>query len=546
MQQKDKEARDEKKRIREDFAALKNPRGHQYSQDQNRLLLCILHGLMQEEGMSEAKAGKYLQSISGAGVNTLLSLLSQWKSTQSVPSPNTSQTGRGSPSHPLFLQPWSIEIEQQLHHKIAEFNQLKGFCNTADIQSFLDQELHIQISRNGLRRRLHALGYQWGKSRTMGGMTVGARIARGVTYMKELSLAIEEENSGNAVICYTDESYVNVRQKIQYTWLSVYSPTKNEVGGPTGKGEREIIIHAITKFGLVGGDCSNNIDLSKALPAGQESAQHFFVGGYVGEDYHKNMDDEMYVNWMQHRFISAFRAKFPQKKCILVLDNAGYHHAIGENYMKLGGTKRELIEKLKKLGVRSISVEREGKQQQFRQSTWGGRGGASSPSVKELNDALRVELPKHQEFQTTEVQRIFDQLGWQLIYTPPYTPEVQPIEKVWAYVKHIVASSFTSTRTAATLHVDLVMAFYGGNPLSPPGVTAEFCQSVIQHSFKWCDQFISTHVYPGGNLASLAQWIHEHPEQEAVADENQDVIDGLVQEEENYQYDVFEFREEDE
>jgi hypothetical protein len=365
-------------------------------------------------------------------------------------------------------------------------------------------------------------------------------------YMKELSLAIEEENSGAAVLCFSDESFIHVRHKIRYTWFSIYSTQKNEVGGPSGKGDREIIIHAMTKFGLLGGDSSNNVDLSKSLPAGRESAQHFFVGGYIGEDYHKNMDDEMYINWMRNRFIPAFRAKFPQKKCILVLDNAGYHHAIGEHYMKLGGSKAELVDKLKKLGLRSISVEREGKQREFRQSTWGGRGGASSPTAKELNDALRVELPKHPEFQTTEIQRMFNELGWQLLYTPPYTPEVQPIEKVWAYVKHIVASVFVPNRTEATLHVDLIMAFYGGDPLSPPGVTAEFCQSVIDHSFKWCDQFISEHVYPGGNLSSLAQWIHEHPEQEAVADENQDVIDGLVQEEEERQYDIFEFREEDE
>ena len=282
LKQMQNKARAEKKRVREDFVELKNPRGHQYSQSENRLLLCILHGLMQEEGMSEDKACKFLQSISGASANTLLSLLSQWKSTQSVPSPDTSQTGRGSPSHPLFLQPCGIEIEQQIHHTIAEFNQSKGFCNTADLQSFLAQEFHIQISRDGLRRRLHSLGYRWGESRTVGGMTASARIARGVTYMKELSLAIEEENSGSAVICYSDESYVNVRHKIQYTWYSIYSPQTNEVGGPSSKGEREIIIHAITKFGLVGGDCSNNIDLSKALPAGQESAQHFFVGGYIG------------------------------------------------------------------------------------------------------------------------------------------------------------------------------------------------------------------------------------------------------------------------
>jgi transposase len=527
--------------MEEDIVNLSNPQGHQYSRDQNQLLLRILHGLMVEEDMSEDKACKYLERISGANHMTLLSLLSEWKSTRSVPSSDTSKMGSGNPSHPRYLQEWNIEIEQQIHHKIEQYNQSKGFCNTADIQSFLDTELHIQITRNGLCRRLHALGYRWGKSRTMGGMSVGARIARGVTYMKELALALGEEKTGDAVICYTDESYVNVRHKIQYTWYSPYSPITNEVGGPTGKGEREIIIHAITKHGVLGGDCSNHVDLSKSLPAGQESSQHFFVGGYIGEDYHKNMDDQMYINWMRNRFIPAFSAKFPGKKCILVLDNAGYHHAAGKKFMKLGGTKQQLIVKLETLGVESIMVERKGMKVEFRQSTWEGLGGSSSPTVKELNDALKVELPKHKEFQTTEVQRMFDELGWQLIYTPPYTPETQPIEKVWAYVKHIVASHFTPLRTASTLHVDLIMAFYGGDPLSPPGVTAEFCQSVIKHSLQWCNQFISRHVYPGGNLSSLAQWVHEHPEQEAVTDENQDIVDGLIQEEEEVQYDIFEF-----
>ena len=255
-------ARDEKKRIQKDFDGLKGTHGRQHSEEKNRLLLCILHGLMHEEEISVSKACAFLASILGVGHNTLFSLLSHWKSTGVVPFPDTSHMGSGNPSHPRFLQPWGIDIEQQLHLKIAELNQSNGFCNTADLQSFLDKELHVQISRSGLRRRLHSLGYRWGESRTIGGMTASARIARGIICMKELSLAIKEENSGNAVICYSDESYVNVRHRIQYTWYSIYSPIKNEVGGPGGKGEREIIIHAITKFGLIGGDCSNNIDLS--------------------------------------------------------------------------------------------------------------------------------------------------------------------------------------------------------------------------------------------------------------------------------------------
>jgi hypothetical protein len=179
--------------------------------------------------------------------------------------------------------------------------------------------------------------------------------------------------------------------------------------------------------------------------------------------------------------------------------------------MKLGGTKQELISKLVKLNLNQIKVKRSGIDKIFNRSTWAGRGGASSPSVKELNEVLKEELPKHKEFQITEIQKLFDQEGWQLIYTPPYTPEVQPIEKVWAYVKHIVASNFTSDRTATSLHVDVIMAFYGRPVLNLSGVTPELCQSLIHHAHEWCNQFINDNIYPGGNLSSLATYLKITP-----------------------------------
>ena len=74
----------------------------------------------------------------------------------------------------------------------------------ADIQSILKTEFSIEISRSGLSRRLRSLGYQWGRSQSVGAMSIAARRARIVIYVKELSLAISEENLGGAVICFTD------------------------------------------------------------------------------------------------------------------------------------------------------------------------------------------------------------------------------------------------------------------------------------------------------------------------------------------------------
>jgi len=359
--------------------------------------------------------------------------------------------------------------------------------------------------------------------------------------MKELALAREEENSGGAVIVFTDESYVNVRHKIGFTWYSEATPWKNEVGGPDGKGEREIILHAITKHGLLGGDTSEYPDVSRPLPQGNESAQYFFIGGYVDEDYHKNMDGELFLAWLEHRLIPAFSAKFPQKKCILVLDHATYHHAVGPDFIKPGGSKEEMSNKLHSLGVSSIRVQRGSRTLFMPFSSWLHRKSNLAPSAEELSHSLLAELSKHPERQRTAVRRMFDERGWQLIYTPPYTPEAQPIEKVWAYVKHVVASVFTVKRTAKSLHVDLIMAFYGAPPSLHPGVTPELCSSLLDHAYEWCDQFIHDHIRPGGNLSSLAAWLQENPQEEAVPDEDDDAKQGVGEEVEQDQYDVFEF-----
>jgi transposase len=358
--------------------------------------------------------------------------------------------------------------------------------------------------------------------------------------MKELSLAISEENLGGAVICFTDESYVNVRHKIQFTWFSPLSPQRNEVGGPSGRGEREILLHAICKFGLIGDDISGRAeasDLKKSLP----SAQHFFVGGYIGEDYHKNIDGDFFIQWLLHRFIPAFDVKFPHKKCILVLDNAPYHHAKDAEFIKLGGSKAEIIEGLRKLNVDTIDVRREGRVKRMNSSTWNHRRSLYAPSTSELLDALKVAVASHPESQLSAVQKIFNQRGWQLIFTPPYTPQCQPIEKVWAYVKHHIASLFEPHRNAAVLLSQTILAFYG-DPFSDwPGVTEEFCQSLINHSYKWCNQFIDMHMKEGGNLFTLAAHLSENPIEEAVSVEIEDEVEGAREEGENEVYDVYDF-----
>ncbi len=164
-----------------------------------------------------------------------------------------------------------------------------------------------------------------------------------------------------------------------------------------------------------------------------------------------------------------------------------------------------------------------------------------APSAIELSDALKLELSKHPDRQRTEIKKLFDERGWQLIYTPPYTPEVQPIEKVWAFVKNYIASLFTPHRTSSILITHTILAFYGDIPSLHHGVTEELCQSIINNSYKWCDEFISRHMTAGGNLSSLATWLNNNPQEEAVEDESEDEMEGAREEAEEGVYDVFDF-----
>jgi hypothetical protein len=74
--------------------------------------------------------------------------------------------------------------------------------------------------------------------------------------------------------------------------------------------------------------------------------------------------------------------------------------------------------------------------------------------------------------------------------TLPYTPNVQPIELIWAYVKNYVARQYESGRSMEILRQQTMEGFYGQLDLKHEGVTATLSSDLIKHSHKWCNDFI--------------------------------------------------------
>ena len=207
------------------------------------------------------------------------------------------------------------------------------------------------------------------------------------------------------------------------------------------------------------------------------------------------MNGENFMKWVENRLLPAFNAKYPDKKMILILDNAPYHHYRGDDYCDpLKMKRQQLIDCL--LGVAKKSamtiIRNENNiEVNLREIRASKRGGRSSPTVKELQSELQIFFNDHvEEYQTGRLKKLFDELDYSLLFTPPYTPSLPPIELTWSYVKGYVARQFENNRSMEDTVTQLLNGFYGVPGTSHCGYTVELCRKHIAKCQRVCNEFI--------------------------------------------------------
>jgi transposase len=165
--------------------------------------------------------------------------------------------------------------------------------------------------------------------------------------------------------------------------------------------------------------------------------------------------------------------------------------------------------KLIELGVSSITVQRQKKgtlimeQHVFEAASFARHGGRHAPTLAELKAELMVYLAAHPGMNRTEVAKLFVAHGHELIYTPPYLPGVQPIERLWAYVKNHVATQYRRGRTVAELVSQTYQGFYGDGA-QHAGVDVALCTRVIAHSHSFCNHLIEQDDALSGTIDDLS------------------------------------------
>lgn len=120
-------------------------------------------------------------------------------------------------------------------------------------------------------------------------------------------------------------------------------------------------------------------------------------------------------------------------------------------------------------------------------------GRARDPSeVTESHAIAKTDLKKlgMEEFRRSSMQSFFHGKEWRLIFTLRYTPQVQPVELVWAYGKNYVGRCYKLKRSKEYRLENLFDWFYG----SADGWhlrVQEHIPSIIENVRKECNPLFS-------------------------------------------------------
>lgn len=228
------------------------------------------------------------------------------------------------------------------------------------------------------------------------------------------------EANGNRCRVYIDESFVNRNHSLTKGW---YIKTEGkEIFKPTGLGARVAMIAAITETQWLGTRTQN---IKQCLSIERFDSTH----EYRAIKYWKVDNDIEGLGNMNYKLFKIYfqNCVLPNlpPNSIVIIDNAKYHrcYPAGTLIPTSACNKSQLIEFLKSRNQEASMDEKKKK---------------LLKRAKVFKDDIK-----------TEIQMITEAAGHQLLYLPPYHPEVNPIELAWSYVKRNVAE-------AASYNIDTI------------------------------------------------------------------------------------------
>ncbi|XP_054259923.1 uncharacterized protein LOC128984614 [Macrosteles quadrilineatus] len=279
-----------------------------------------------------------------------------------------------------------------IRRTIYNFHLQKNCLPTVNL---LLQELRESIDFKGgkttLRIVLSEMGFKWRKTKTNRKLLAEKSEIRDkrITYLRKIKRFREQ----NRPIIFLDETYVLSTHVKSQSW----SDDSNQgVRTPVSKGNRLIVIHAGGEKGFV----PNALTTWKATT-------------HSG-DYHDNVNQEMFMEWMTEKLLPNL-----EPNTVLVVDNAPYHNVLVDKAPTSKSKKQEMKDWLSKHNI-AFSEE------------------MFVPELYKLITQNKSKFFRYVLDETVQAQ------GHEILRLPPYHPDLNPIELVWADIKGYAAGKNTT------------------------------------------------------------------------------------------------------
>lgn len=371
------------------------------------------------EFVSTKDAAKRTADSLGIGITTVKRIAARYKKDGD----KVVHTVKQKPGRPLSS---ICPITQPIVRAFVRSENLLGrHVSIEKLRRYLYSELDADIPKTTLWRALNRWGFAHGEGRRRNSLRERDRI---ILARREYLRAKLANRNGDGTLkrpeVYLDETFVNQNHSCRFTWfLEEDGPLVNK---PSGVGPRLIVVHAVAEKGWIDG------------------ALLVFEAKKRTGDYHGQMNWENFSRWFKDQLLPNI-----EPGSIVVLDNAGYHNVLaGETSPNKSCTKGQLQKWL----TRNKYPWRE------------------DMLKSELLDLCKRFAPAPEY----KLDLIAEKRGVTILRTPPYHPELQPIETCWAVVKNHMAENCDFTM--AGLRKRLPAAF--------AKVTPDTCKGIIEKVFE--------------------------------------------------------------
>jgi transposase len=274
-----------------------------------------------------------------------------------------------------------------IRHIIHDFHKTEGSrVSLLKLTQKIKKELNWNGSKESLRTILGKIGFKWRKTQNNRQLLIEKNDIRAlrISYLEK----IKYFRSQNQPIIFLDETYLHSGHTSSKNWTD--ESTKGLFPN-ISKGQRLIMVHAGGDMGFI------------------PNCLLIFKSGTKTGDYHSEMNAQNYGKWLEEKLIPNIPAN-----SVIVTDNAPYHNVQLNPAPTSNSKKADMV---KWLTEKNITFQ---------------------PTM--LKPQL-YQIIKH--YKKRYVSYKFDALlrdhGHTVLRLPPYHPDLNPIELIWATVKNNVA-----------------------------------------------------------------------------------------------------------